>query len=37
MPYAAWIRIAKAVREVREEGLFGDWRAEPFNRKKQLR
>jgi hypothetical protein len=25
MPYEAWLRIAKVVKEVRLEGLFGDW------------
>lgn len=36
MPYAAWLLIAPAVREVRKKGLFGDWRAQPFNRKSRI-
>ena len=34
MPYEAWLIIAPAVRDAYEKGLFGDWRAMPFNKKK---
>jgi len=32
MPYGAWLRIAKVVKEVRLEGLFGDWIGPASNR-----
>lgn len=33
MPQEAWLKLAPTVKEVREAGLFGDWRSEPLNRK----
>lgn len=30
MPYAAWLVVAKGMREAREQGLFGDWGAFAF-------
>lgn len=32
MPYAAWLHLAPAVREAREQGLFGAWRSEALNK-----
>jgi hypothetical protein len=33
MPYEAWLHLVPIVRSAYEKGLFGDWRAKPFNKK----
>jgi len=34
MPYPAWTYLVPTIREAKNLGLFGDWRSEPFNKKK---
>lgn len=36
MPYEAWLVLVPKVKEARERGLFGEWRAVPLRRARQV-